>query len=63
MKVLKLQMESAGFEDVVMEDRWWDEGDDEEASAAHWTLRARAEELRESEPYARALQEQIEIQA
>ena len=29
LKVLKLMMESAGFEDVVMEDRWWDEGDDE----------------------------------
>ena len=29
LKVLKLMMESAGFEDVVMEDRWWDEGDEE----------------------------------
>ena len=26
-------MESAGFEDVEVEDRWWDEGDDEAKEA------------------------------
>ena len=29
LKVVRDMMESAGFEDVVIEDRWWDEGDGE----------------------------------
>ena len=29
LRVLRAMMESAGFEDIEEEDRWWDEGDDE----------------------------------
>ena len=30
LHVIRDMLESAGFDDVEIEDRWWDEGDDEE---------------------------------